>query len=247
MTNYFAVLGVPGDTDLIGIRRAYKKLAQKYHPDKWQGETDEANRKMMEINEAYAVLSEPKLRFKYHSQLKTNERDDESLFQYLVRVLRAWWSERQAYRDPLDDEIYSKYKETVDDNSKESEYWGNAFLLKMEFNQNIRRAEMGHKISQFRVGNYYENNPVKPNYHEAVRWYGLSADQMYPKAIYSLAMMYSEGKGVIQNYERAIMLLQQASEKGVPGNRKAKKTLKEVVAKSRKRLGTTHEKTKGLY
>ena len=47
MTNYFAVLGVSSDTDLIGIRRAYKKLPQKYHPDKRQGEKDEANRKRL--------------------------------------------------------------------------------------------------------------------------------------------------------------------------------------------------------
>lgn len=55
--DYYKVLGVLDDAEDIVIRAAYKALAQKYHPDKWQGDLREASTKMSEINEAYEILS----------------------------------------------------------------------------------------------------------------------------------------------------------------------------------------------
>ena len=57
--DYYRILGVLDDAEDIIIRAAYKALAQRYHPDKWLGSPEEANRRMAEINEAYSVLSDP--------------------------------------------------------------------------------------------------------------------------------------------------------------------------------------------
>lgn len=46
------------------VRKAYRQLAQKYHPDKLPGNAD-AQRVMAQINEAYAVLSDPARRGTY--------------------------------------------------------------------------------------------------------------------------------------------------------------------------------------
>jgi curved DNA-binding protein CbpA len=56
--DYYEVLGIAPNASAEEIRRAYHKLAFQCHPDRHQ-ETEEANKKMQEINEAYAILSDP--------------------------------------------------------------------------------------------------------------------------------------------------------------------------------------------
>lgn len=51
------MLGVGKDADAKEIKKAYRKLAMKYHPDKNPGDKD-AEEKFKEINEAYEVLSD---------------------------------------------------------------------------------------------------------------------------------------------------------------------------------------------
>lgn len=62
--DYYQILGVPRDADEKEIRRAYRKLARKYHPDVNPGDA-EAAEKFKSINEAYEVLSDPEKRRKY--------------------------------------------------------------------------------------------------------------------------------------------------------------------------------------
>ncbi len=62
--DYYAVLGVDKNASQEEIKRAYRKLAQKYHPDKNPGDK-KAEEKFKEINEAYEVLSDPEKRKKY--------------------------------------------------------------------------------------------------------------------------------------------------------------------------------------
>lgn len=76
--DYYQILGVLEDADEVVIRAAYKALAQRYHPDKWSGDSDTANKRMSEINEAYKVLSNPIERSRYDSnrQRATGNRAD---------------------------------------------------------------------------------------------------------------------------------------------------------------------------
>jgi len=63
--NYYEVLQVPkGSTD-TEIKKAYRKLAMKWHPDKNPDQSEEASRKFQEIGEAYDVLSDPERRAIY--------------------------------------------------------------------------------------------------------------------------------------------------------------------------------------
>lgn len=61
--DYYDVLGVDKDADEKTIKKAYRKLAMKYHPD--VSDDENATEKFKEISEAYAVLSDPDKRSKY--------------------------------------------------------------------------------------------------------------------------------------------------------------------------------------
>jgi DnaJ-class molecular chaperone len=64
--DYYKILGVERDADARKIKEAYRKLAFEYHPDRNKGNA-EALEKMKELNEAYAVLSDPGKRSRYDS------------------------------------------------------------------------------------------------------------------------------------------------------------------------------------
>ncbi len=61
--DYYGVLGVGRDAPADEIRKAFRKLARKYHPDVSKEAGAEA--RMKEVNEAYAVLSDPEKRAAY--------------------------------------------------------------------------------------------------------------------------------------------------------------------------------------
>jgi len=61
--DYYEVLGVPRDADAQAIKKAYRKLAIKYHPDRNQ--EPGAEDRFKEVSEAYAVLSDDEKRQRY--------------------------------------------------------------------------------------------------------------------------------------------------------------------------------------
>ena len=66
--DYYAILGIDKNADEKEIKRAYKKMAMKYHPDR-NSESEEskkmAEKKFIDVNDAYSVLSDPKKRSMY--------------------------------------------------------------------------------------------------------------------------------------------------------------------------------------
>jgi molecular chaperone DnaJ len=62
--DFYAILGVPADADQSAIKKAYRKLARKHHPDQNSGDTS-SEKRFKDIGEANAVLSDPKQRQEY--------------------------------------------------------------------------------------------------------------------------------------------------------------------------------------
>lgn len=77
--DYYAVLGVDRTASQDDIKKAYRRLARKYHPDANPG-SKEAEEKFKEIQEAYEVLGNPETRAKY-DQLGSRWREYERMQQ----------------------------------------------------------------------------------------------------------------------------------------------------------------------
>jgi len=63
--DYYQILGVPRNVTEEQIKKAYRKLAMQYHPDRNPGKEQWANEKFKEINEAFSVLGDPEKRRQY--------------------------------------------------------------------------------------------------------------------------------------------------------------------------------------
>ena len=62
---YYQILGVSKNASQEQIKKAYRKLAMQFHPDRNQGKEQWANEKFKEINEAFGVLGDPQKRQQY--------------------------------------------------------------------------------------------------------------------------------------------------------------------------------------
>lgn len=98
--SYYDLLGLHPSASNIAIRRTYRQLSKKYHPDTTELSPQIATSKFQKLNEAYAVLSSPEKRSLYDLQIGYSR----------VNVIQApQWSDtdqesysRTAYLDPTD-------------------------------------------------------------------------------------------------------------------------------------------------
>ena len=98
--DYYSTLGVLPDADDVVIKAAYRALAQRYHPDKWTGDADEANRRMAALNKAYEVLGNKQSRADYDKSRentgraefgsKESEGQDEAFNSALNEIEERW-------------------------------------------------------------------------------------------------------------------------------------------------------------
>lgn len=97
----YAILGINNDASEDDIKKAYRKLAMKYHPDRNQGDAA-AEAKFKEIKEAYERLTEPdKFRHEHHHShggFRHHQFDSEEEMQNFVRNFMR----RQASLRPID-------------------------------------------------------------------------------------------------------------------------------------------------
>ena len=73
-SSFYAILGVPRTFTDDQLKRQYRLLALKYHPDRNRGNEDEAAEKFKEIQEAWTTLSNPAEREAYDVELNERER-----------------------------------------------------------------------------------------------------------------------------------------------------------------------------
>jgi molecular chaperone DnaJ len=100
-TDYYKVLGVPRSADAAEIKKAYRKLARKFHPDVNPG-NEEAEKKFKEIQEAYAVLSDSEKKEQYDT-FGTVDGDPTAGFDGFRRARgRSTWQDAGGFRVDFD-------------------------------------------------------------------------------------------------------------------------------------------------
>ena len=65
MADFYDVLGIPRTATETDIKKAYRKLAVKWHPDKNPDNREEAEARFKEVAEAFEVLSDPEKKVAY--------------------------------------------------------------------------------------------------------------------------------------------------------------------------------------
>lgn len=109
MITYYDILEVSKNASNNEIKKSYKKLVKKYHPDVFKGDTNIANEKIKELNEAYETLSNLELRRSYDEILfaPTNTSID---FSDSCQVNKASdLSPDEKYEDLYRYDYYKKY------------------------------------------------------------------------------------------------------------------------------------------
>ena len=102
--HYYALLGLHPSASPIEIRRAYRELSKRYHPDTTDLPTDTATKKFQQLNEAYATLSNPERRVIYDQKIgysRINVIQPPPGFNTPVTQQRPKYSS-SAYLDPTD-------------------------------------------------------------------------------------------------------------------------------------------------
>jgi len=105
--DYYAVLGILPDAEVVVVIAAYRALASLYHPDKWKGDVTEATRRMAEINVAYGVLGDAAKRKQYDASRKTShssfdaedEQRDEAFDSALSELEERWQVALEIFPD----------------------------------------------------------------------------------------------------------------------------------------------------
>jgi curved DNA-binding protein CbpA len=160
MKDYYAILGVVPSAEDVVIRAAWKALAQRYHPDRFDGDAGESHSRMAEINEAYNVLSNPVERKAYDKSRGGKEGD-----------FGDWVHEEESDQasnkfDPLEKDwalAVGYYPDLVNINNRLSKisnilaFSYRAGLLDIKAFEN--RKELAEVLEEKFLQSYFGNNP----------------------------------------------------------------------------------------
>lgn len=110
--DYYNILGVSKNASKDDIKKAYRKLARKYHPDLHPND-EEAKKKFQQINEANEVLSDPEKRKKYDQYGKDWKHADEFEKAKSHQRQRSYTGGQQFYNEDFSDSGFSDFFESL--------------------------------------------------------------------------------------------------------------------------------------
>ncbi|KAH0792643.1 DnaJ domain containing protein [Histomonas meleagridis] len=100
--DYYKILGVERNANKDQLKKAYRKLAMRWHPDKNPNNQEEAQAKFQEISEAYDVLSDPKKRQVYDKYGEEGLKGDVNPEHYTFNSRNA----DEIFRSFFDDDFF---------------------------------------------------------------------------------------------------------------------------------------------
>jgi TPR repeat protein len=207
-------LKVTRDAPVSVIRAAYKALCQTFHPDKFQGSSEEAERVIKLVNASYAVLIDPVKRAGHNTWIREQEAQaqQQSEKAQVNETSKATEQPYQQKKDPQQPPPSGANSEAMFQRAydlNDQGHYAEAFSLYQQL------ADHGHAKAQFNLGVMYDRGRyVAQNYAQAVFWYSKAAEQGNANAQYNLALKYQIGQGVIQDDIKAAYWYRKAAEEG---------------------------------
>lgn len=131
MRNLYKILGIDENSHQNEIKNAYKRLAQKYHPDKETGDSD----KFIEVKYAYDVLGKTESRVAYDHEYAVYR---EKVRNYKIqketnKKLESQWDSRTRFRfgirklrtilDQIDEDLSNNYRDYIISSPKDVRYY----------------------------------------------------------------------------------------------------------------------------
>ncbi|ERN04357.1 hypothetical protein AMTRI_Chr13g117760 [Amborella trichopoda] len=117
LPSYYSTLGVSKNASLFEIRSAFKKLAMKWHPDKWARDprlVEEAKKRFQQIQEAYEVLSDHNKRTLYDAGLYSPEEEtDQGFCDFVQEMVGLMANVRAEERSYTIDDLQNMFAEMV--------------------------------------------------------------------------------------------------------------------------------------
>ncbi|TAK62727.1 J domain-containing protein [Methylobacter sp.] len=222
MTNirtHYDNLKVTRDAPVSVIRAAYKALCQTFHPDKFQGSSEEAERVIKLVNASYAVLIDPVKRAGHNAWIREQEAQAKQQSEKTQFNETDKTAERQYHQKANTQQDYTQQPPPSSTNSEamfqraydlnDQGRYAEAFSLYQQL------ADQGHAKAQFNLGVMYDlGQHVAQNYAQAVSWYSKAAEQGNSNAQYNLALKYQNGQGVMKDDTKAAYWYRRAAEEG---------------------------------
>lgn len=143
--DYYKVLGVEKNATPEDIKKAYRKLAMKWHPDKNPNNKEEAEHKFKDIGEAYSVLSDEKKR-KTYDQFGTTKPQNAEFSGNFGDFQQNAFTANQA------EQIFQQFFFNFGDDKK-SGFGGPSFASFGGFGDDFGFGSMGHGHPRKRKGN----------------------------------------------------------------------------------------------
>jgi curved DNA-binding protein CbpA len=216
-------LKVTRDAPVSVIRAAYKALCQTFHPDKFQGSSEEAERVIKLVNTSYAVLIDPVKREAHNVWIREQEAKAKHPSGKAHSNDTGRAPDKQSGQQQDREPEYSQQKQQQQQPPPSSENCEAMFQRAYDLNDRGRHqeafslylqlAEFGHAKAQFNLGVMYDQGQfVAQDYAQAASWYLKAAEQGNANAQYNLAHKYKAGQGVIQDDTRAAYWYRKAAE-----------------------------------
>ncbi|KAF8098675.1 hypothetical protein N665_0261s0040 [Sinapis alba] len=135
--SYYEVLGVSVGSSAEEIRRAYHKLALKWHPDRWTKDPyrcGEAKRRFQQIQEAYSVLSDQKKRSMYDVGLYDTQ-EDEGYYDFVEEMVSLMAQTRREGKQYSLEELQTMVDDMIYEFESEPLFQNQSMEMRFDLNQ----------------------------------------------------------------------------------------------------------------
>ncbi|KAL1209476.1 Chaperone protein dnaJ 6 [Cardamine amara subsp. amara] len=138
-SSYYEVLGVSVDSSADQIRKAYHKLAMRWHPDRWTKDpfrSGEAKRRFQQIQEAYSVLSDQGKRSMYDAGLYDSG-EDEGYFDFVQEMVSLMDQTRREEKQYSLGELQTMVNDMVYEFQSEPLFQNQSMEMNFDLNQPV--------------------------------------------------------------------------------------------------------------